>query len=126
MVRGRHRRAERLDLLCSGQQDGHDRLGSFNVISLPAWRVSDDGVPVARLAQSYPMSRRSTPQRIDEARRAATRNRVIGERVTPETADAWIAAWEAQAAQDGPERGAAYWEAGWAWIAARRKERVRP
>lgn len=31
------------------------------------------------------------------ARRGATRNRVIGERVTPETADAWLAAWEAQA-----------------------------
>jgi hypothetical protein len=55
------------------------------------------------------MSRRSTPERIDEARRAATRNRLIGERVSPETADAWIAAWEAQAAQDGRERGAAYW-----------------
>jgi hypothetical protein len=38
------------------------------------------------------MSRRSTPERIDEAHRAATRNRLIGERVTPETADLWIAA----------------------------------
>jgi hypothetical protein len=66
------------------------------------------------LAQSY--SRRSTPERIDEARRAATRNRLIGERVTPDTADAWIAAWEAQAARDGLERGASYFEAGWQWI----------
>jgi hypothetical protein len=39
------------------------------------------------------MSRRSTPERIDDARRAATRNRLIGERVTQDTADAWIAAW---------------------------------
>jgi hypothetical protein len=72
------------------------------------------------------MSRRSTPARIDDARRAATRNRLIGERVTPETAQAWIAAWEAQAAQDGLEHGRGYWEAAWAWIAKQRRRRVRP
>ena len=72
------------------------------------------------------MARRSTPERIDQARRAATRNRLIGERVTEETADAWIAAWEAQAAQDGLERGAAYWQAGWDWIAEQRKTRRTP
>jgi hypothetical protein len=54
------------------------------------------------------MSRRSTPERIDEARRAGTRARLIGERVSPETADAWIAAREAQAAQDGLQPSAAY------------------
>jgi hypothetical protein len=43
----------------------------------------------------------------------------------PETADAWIAAWEAHATQDGLELGAAYWEAGWAWIAEQRGSRVR-
>lgn len=58
------------------------------------------------------MTRRSTPERIDEARRAATLNRLIAERVTPETADAWIAAWEAKAAADGLERGSAYWPGG--------------
>jgi hypothetical protein len=67
------------------------------------------------------MARRPDPQRIDEARRTATRNRLIGEHVAPETADAWIAAWEVQAAQDGLERGAAYWEAAWDWIAALRR-----
>jgi hypothetical protein len=72
------------------------------------------------------MSRRSTRERIDEARRAGTRARLIGERVSPETADAWIAAWEAQAAEDGLQRGSAYWEAGWAWIAEQRRSRVRP
>jgi hypothetical protein len=46
------------------------------------------------------MSRRSTPERIDEARRAASRNRLIGEGVTEPTADARIAAWEAAAAED--------------------------
>jgi hypothetical protein len=46
------------------------------------------------------MSRRSTPERIDEARRAATRNRLIGEGVTESTADVWIARGKARAAQD--------------------------
>ena len=72
------------------------------------------------------MSRRADPARIDEARRAATRNRLIGERVTEATADAWIAAWDAQAARDGLEPGRVYWERGWEWIAAQRQHRVRP
>ena len=71
------------------------------------------------------MSRRSTPERIDQARHAATRSRLIGEGVTEETADVWIAAWEAPAARDGLERGSAYWQAGWEWIAAQREHRVR-
>ena len=72
------------------------------------------------------MSRRSTPQRIDQAREAATRSRLIGDGVTPETADAWIVAWAEQAARDGRERGAAYWDTGWAWITEQRTRRVRP
>jgi hypothetical protein len=72
------------------------------------------------------MSRRSTPERIDEARRAATRSRLMGEGATEATADAWIAAWEAQAARDALERGSAYWQAGWDWIAGQRELRVRP
>jgi hypothetical protein len=46
--------------------------------------------------------------------------------VTPETADAWIAAWEAQAAEVGLEHGRAFWEAGWAWIAEQRRARKLP
>jgi hypothetical protein len=72
------------------------------------------------------VSHRADLARIDEARRAATRNRLIGERVIEATADAWIAAWEAQAAQDGVERGSADWEAGWDWIAEQRRSRMRP
>ena len=72
------------------------------------------------------MSRRSTPERIDAARRAATRNRLIGEGETEPTADAWIAAWDAQAAQDGLERGSAYWQAGWDWVAEQLTNPVRP
>jgi hypothetical protein len=37
------------------------------------------------------MSCRSTPERIDAARQAAVRNSLIGDGVSPETADAWIA-----------------------------------
>jgi hypothetical protein len=43
-----------------------------------------------------------------------------------ETADAWIAAWEARAAEDGLERGQAYWQAGVEWIASGRARRVKP
>ena len=72
------------------------------------------------------MSQRADPARIDEARRAATRNRLIGERVTEATADAWIAAWDAQATQDSLEHGREYWERGWEWIEAGRTRGVRP
>ncbi len=72
----------------------------------------------------YPraMARRADPVRIDEARRTATRNRLVGEGVTETTADAWITAWEAQAARDGLERGRVYWERGWEWIESRRAQ----
>jgi hypothetical protein len=72
------------------------------------------------------MSRRSTPERIFAAHRAGTRNRLIGEGATEETADAWVAVWEAQAAAGGLERGQAYWQAGVDWIAAGRARRVGP
>jgi hypothetical protein len=72
------------------------------------------------------MSRRSTPKGIDAARRAAVPSALIGEGATPETADAWIGAWESKAAEDGLQRGSAYWQAGWVWVAEQRQQRVRP
>ena len=42
-------------------------------------------------------------ERIDAARHAAVRNSLIGDGLSPETAYAWIAAWEAQAAKHGLE-----------------------
>jgi hypothetical protein len=72
------------------------------------------------------MSRRADLARIDEARRAAIRNRLIGERMTRATAEAWIEAWDCRAAQEGVEAGRIYWERGWEWIAAERQRRVRP
>ena len=69
------------------------------------------------------MSRRSDPARIDKAREAATRNRLIGTGLTEATAASWIAAWEAQAARDGIERGAVYWGRAWDWITEERASR---
>jgi hypothetical protein len=72
------------------------------------------------------MSRRADPARIDQARRPAIRNRLMGESATEATADAWIAAWDAEGVKDGIEPGSVYWERGWEWIAAQRQHRVRP
>ena len=70
------------------------------------------------------MSRRSTPERRYQARRAATVARLIGEGELPERAEALAVAWEAQAARDDLESDGGYWEAGWTWIEARRARRV--
>jgi len=72
------------------------------------------------------MSRRSTPERIEEARHQATRNRLIGVGMTEATADAWISAWARQAALEGVQRGTASWEAAWNWIAEQRRARKLP
>lgn len=65
------------------------------------------------------MSRRSTPARLDTARREATRARLISDGEPPDRAEAWLARWEAEAAGQGLVHGA-YWAAGWRWIAERR------
>jgi hypothetical protein len=44
------------------------------------------------------MARRSTPERLDQARRAATVARLIGKGELPERAEALVVAWETQAA----------------------------
>ncbi len=72
------------------------------------------------------MSRRSTPERIDEARHDAVRIRLIGSGMTECTADAWLAAWATRAAAEGIERGRAYWDGAWAWIDSERQACVRP
>ena len=70
------------------------------------------------------MARRADPVRIDAAQRAGTRRRLTLDGVSEVTADAWIAAWEAQAERDGQSRGSVYWDRGWAWIAAERRRRA--
>lgn len=59
------------------------------------------------------MSRRSTPQKLSDARRAATIARLISAGELPERAEAAVAAWEARTAQDGRPRDGAYWDAAW-------------
>jgi hypothetical protein len=63
------------------------------------------------------MSRRSTPEHLDEARRAATLRRLIGEGELQERAESLLVTWETQAASEGRERDGAYWQAGYRWIA---------
>jgi hypothetical protein len=72
------------------------------------------------------MARRSTPERLDAAWHAGVRNRLIGEGMTAATADGWIAAWETRRRRTGSSADKAYWDAGWAWIAAQRKTRRLP
>jgi hypothetical protein len=72
------------------------------------------------------MSHRSTPERLEVAWHAATRNRLIGEGMTEATADAWIVAWTDQPAAEGLEHGAGWWDRGYKWIISERQHRVRP
>jgi hypothetical protein len=72
------------------------------------------------------MARRSTPERLDAAHRAGVRNRLMGEGMSEELADAWFAAWDDQAASEGVERGSGYWDRAYDWIAAERMKRPRP
>jgi hypothetical protein len=70
------------------------------------------------------MSRRSTPERLHEARRAATIERLVGDGELRERAERLVALWEAQADVDGVERDCRYWEAGWTWISIQRAGRA--
>ena len=66
------------------------------------------------------MSRRSTPERLHLARRAANVQRLMGEGELPERAEELVAAWEAKADAEGRARDGRYWDQGWAWMAALR------
>ena len=63
------------------------------------------------------MARRTNPERVNQARRAAIRNVLIDEaRLSPDTADEWIARWEAEASERGMAPSAEYWTFGLVWI----------
>ena len=70
----------------------------------------------------------STPkdQRIDQARRAAIRNRLIGTGQDPDVAERWCDAWETEAALRELQRDGDYWDAGKLWIDAQCAARKRP
>jgi hypothetical protein len=72
------------------------------------------------------MARRSTPERINEARHAALRNLLVDEqRLTLDDAEAWVRAWEAEAARLGIAPSTEYWTVGGAWIDEQRQGRRR-
>ena len=70
------------------------------------------------------MGRRSTPERIYQARRQATLNRLIQERRIPgQRAETLVAGWEAEAerrrlGRDAPD----FWSEAQPWIAGQRKK----
>ena len=65
--------------------------------------------------------RRSTPDRIHEAKRAGLRGRMVDEwRLLPARADELLDEWEAEAARLGQERtDPTYWSEGEVWMRAR-------
>ena len=69
------------------------------------------------------MSRRSTRERIFQARRDAIRNTLTGSGMSLETAERWCDSWEIEAAGRGLPRDGSYWQLGSEWIAAERAAR---
>lgn len=65
-------------------------------------------------------------QRIDQARRAAIRNRLISTGKDPDIAERWCDAWEAEATLRDLKRDGDYWEAGKLWIDGQCAARKRP
>ena len=67
------------------------------------------------------MARRSSPDRIYAARRAAVLSRLTQERrLSEQRAESLVAAWEAEGDSRGLERmTAAFWEAGTTWMLER-------
>jgi hypothetical protein len=65
------------------------------------------------------MARRSTPDRIYQARRAAVLSRLVQDRrLSEHRAEALVAAWEVEGDSRGLERmTAAFWDDGTTWIA---------
>lgn len=65
------------------------------------------------------MTRRADSERIHQARRAATVERLVGEAQPRDLVEALIARWEALAAAEGRPRDRDYWEAFEGWRATR-------
>jgi len=72
------------------------------------------------------MTRRADPDRIQEARRIAIRNRLTGSGMDPEVANRWCDAWETEAALRDVKRDGDYWEAGRTWIDGQCAARKQP
>jgi hypothetical protein len=67
-----------------------------------------------------PMARRPFPERIQEARRAALRNRLLSTGMLPDRLDHLWADWEAHASILGiTPQSAAYWQSATEWLLQR-------
>ena len=79
--------------------------------------MSQDGTPT-HPPTIRPMSRRSTPDRIYAARRAAVLSRLVQERrLSDQRAEALVSAWEAEGDSSGLDRmTAGFWDDGMTWI----------
>jgi hypothetical protein len=80
-----------------------------------------DGLADAGLVRLAAMGRRADPGKIDEAKRAGTRARLISTGMSEAAVDAGFADWEAHAAAEGLRRGRLDRDAAFEWITARRK-----
>jgi len=69
------------------------------------------------------MARRSDPERIDAARRAAVIYSSMDTGMDQATAERWCDAWIVEATGRGLPRDSAYWQLGSEWIAAGRAAR---
>ena len=69
------------------------------------------------------MGRRSDPERIFQAWRAAVRYSLMDTGMEEAAANRWCDAWEIEAAGHQLPRDGDYWTAGEAWIAAERAAR---
>lgn len=68
------------------------------------------------------MARRSDPERLYDAHRACHLSRLVSPaKMSPDTAERWISAWEAEAAFGGLDRRTGdWWASAWDWIAEQR------
>ena len=66
------------------------------------------------------VARRSTPERLEQARRAATLARLVSAGMMPDRAAAALAAWEARTDQGGRTIAADDWDAAFREIAGQR------
>ena len=67
------------------------------------------------------MARRSDPQRLHEAKAAATVESLVSAGIARKDAGAWVAAWECEArARELAREHHDYWPTGESWIAMRR------
>jgi hypothetical protein len=69
------------------------------------------------------MAPRPDPERIYQAGRAAIRNRLLSEGLSPENTEYWLTAWELEASVRQMGTTGDFWTVGDAWIAEQRAAR---